>query len=364
MLKSSQPRIAVIGAGVTGCAAAYQLCRVGCTVTLLERGAIAAHASSQNAGNLNPLHGTPAPLVPLALAAFRLHAQIRAELSDLGCARCAAVQVGRIYLGYTRTDLPRLRATAALFAGTAGFYSAWLTREELLRIEPRLAADTAFGVLAQGNLTIDGLEFALSLAAGASRLGCALLAEEVLGVTTCHDRVISVNTRHGTLECDGIVLATGPWIAEARSWLGVEVPVEPVKGEILRVRLSQPVPTYDLTWETTSIYRRGQDTWIGTTTKKCGLDSIPTAEARDVLLTRAARMMPELGNACVLDHLAAVRPMSLHGRPIASRAAGWQNVYIANGGGSKGLLWSVSIAKAIADLITAGCGASAPEHPT
>jgi glycine oxidase len=361
MPNSAQRRVAIIGAGVTGCASAYQLSRAGFAVTLLERDAVAAHASGRNAGNLNPLHGTPAQLVPFALEVFHLHAKIREELTDLGCARCAAVQARRIYLGYEESDRLHLQQTAATFAATSGFRGSWLPRADLLRIEPRLAEGTVLGVLAEGNLTIDGFEFARSLADGASRLGCSILCEEVLGITTCGERVTGVNTRHRIVPCDELVLATGPWVAAAKSWLGIDVPVEPLKGEILQVQLSPPLPTCDLTWNTTSIYRRGKDVWIGTTMTNCGLDETPTQEARDELLTRAARMIPEVAGAPVLDHLAAIRPMSGNGAPIAVQAPGWQNVYIANGGGSKGVLWSVGIGKAIVNLLTAGYDALSAE---
>lgn len=352
---SMKRRVAVIGGGVVGCATAYQLTRDGFEVTLLERDAIAAHASGRNAGNLNPLQGTPPALVPFALEAFRLHARIQEELAELGCARCVAFPMGRLYLGYEEADRPRLEAIAGLFASAAGFSSKWLPREHLRRIEPRLADDTLFGVLAEGNRTIDGYEFTRSLAEGASRLGCSVLRMPVSDLSTRGDRVTGINTPDGVIACDELVLATGPWTAEVHSWLGVVIPVEPLKGEILLMRTSRPPPACDLTWDDTSIYRRGEgEVWIGTTMKQCGFDERPTAEARDTLLSRAARMMPELEEATVQQHMAALRPMSRSNAPIAARVPGWQNAYIANGGGSKGLLLSVGIGRAIVELLTNG----------
>jgi glycine/D-amino acid oxidase-like deaminating enzyme len=46
--------------------------------------------------------------------------------------------------------------------------------------------------------------------------------------------------------------------------------------------------------------------------------------------------------------------MSRSNAPIAARVPGWQNAYIANGGGSKGLLLSVGIGRAIVELLTNG----------
>lgn len=342
----------MVGGGVVGCATAYQLARAGLEVTLIERDAIAAHASGRNAGNLNPLHGTPPALVPFALEAFRIHSEIRGELTQLGCANYLASPVKRVHLGYDEADRQQLEETAALFKTTGGFSSTWLDRDDLRQMEPRLASDTAFGVLTEGNLTVDGYDVTRSLADGAVRLGATILCEPALGAIASGERVTGIQTRQGVIACDEVVLATGPWVADTKSWLGVNVPVQPFKGEILLMRLPGEMPRYDFTWGLTSLYRRREnEVWVGVTMESRGFDSTPTPEAKKLLLDCAARIMPGIRQATLLDHIAALRPMTESNAPIAGRADGWQNVYIANGGGSKGILLSVGIAARIRDLL-------------
>jgi glycine oxidase len=353
---SSRRHVAVVGGGVVGCATAYQLARAGLTVTLIERDAIAAHASGRNAGNLNPLHGTPPALVPFALEAFRIHAEIRAELTRFGCTNCVALPVKRVHLGYDEADRPQLEETAALFKATKGFSSAWLDSNDLRQIEPRLAHDTRFGVLTEGNLALDGYDFTRSLADAALQLGATVLHETVLGLPASGRRVTGVHTGQGIIACDEVILATGPWVTDTRSWLGIELAVAPVKGEILLMRLPEELVRYDFTWGPTSLYRRREnEVWVGATLKNCGFDCTPTAEAKESLLDRAARIMPGIRRAKLFDHIAALRPMTASNAPIAALADGWQNVYIANGGGSKGVLLSVGIARRIRDLLLNDC---------
>lgn len=349
---SSQRQVIVVGGGVIGCATAFQLSRAGARVTLIERDAIAAHASGRNAGNLNPLHGTPPSLVPLALESFHIHREIRTELQRLNCAKYEAVKIRRVHLGYDEEDRRPLEETAALFKNTSGFSSTWLDVDDLRRVEPRLARDTKFGVLTEGNLAIDSYGFTHSLADGAAQLGATILRDTATGVTVAGERVTGIQTTGGRIACDEVIFATGPWVADLRSWLGIDLPVEPVKGEMLRMRLPDGAPEADLTWGLTSIYRRqGNEVWLGVTMKNCGFDCTPTAEARDFLLDRAARMLPGIRRAKLLDHTAALRPMTVLNTPIAGRAHGWRNVFIANGGGSKGVLLSVGIASRIRDLL-------------
>ena len=84
---------------------------------------------------------------------------------------------------------------------------------------------------------------------------------------------------------------------------------------------------------------------------RCGFEAVPTTAAKKSLLDRAARIMPSIARATLLDHIAALRPMSRTNGPIAARARGWDNVYVANGGGSKGVLLSVGIARRIRSLL-------------
>jgi glycine oxidase len=345
-------RVAVVGGGVVGCATAYLLARAGLHVTLLERDAIGAHASGCNAGNLNPLHGTPAEAVTLALEAFALHREIAADLTRLGCAHYSLQPVGRLHLGASEADRTDLERTAILFQSTPGFSSAWLDRAGLGRIEPRLAEDFNCGVLTTGTLSVDGADLTRSLAEGAVGFGATIRHETVLDVVVSGARVSGIRTAPGVVPCDDVVFATGPWIAGIKSWLGIEVAIEPVKGQLLLMRLPDGAPTHDLHWGSAALYRRRRDQiWVGGTMERCGLDDSPSAHAKTLLLDNASRIMPAIRTADLLGHVAALRPMPASTLPIAERPRGWENVYLANGGGTKGVLLSVRIAAMIRDLL-------------
>jgi glycine oxidase len=349
---SALRQVAVVGGGIVGCATAYQLARAGFKVTLIERKAIAAEASGRNAGNLNPLYGTPRTLIPFALEAFRIHEEIRSELMQLGCANYTPSPVKRILLGYDEAERSRLEETATLFRSTEGFSSTWLDRTELRRIEPRLARDVDFGVLIEGNLTVESHDLTRSLAAAAARLGATIRLVPVLGVVTSGEYVTGVETDEGMIACDEIVLATGPWIADTKSWLDIDVAVDPAKGEMLLMRLPGDAPRYDFSWGLTSLFkRRNNQVWVGGTMVYSGFDVTPTDAAKQSLLDRASQIVPDIMHAVLLDHIAALRTMTASHEPIAVRAPGWHNVYIANGGGSKGVLLSVGIARRIRDAL-------------
>ena len=86
----------------------------------------------------------------------------------------------------------------------------------------------------------------------------------------------------------------------------------------------------------------------------CGFDTTPSAAARRVLLSRAITLLPAIASATLLQHTACLRPLTPDGVPIIGRAPQWENVYLATGGGKKGILLSPIIGQATADLITTG----------
>ena len=71
--------VAIIGGGISGCAAAYELARSGTRVTLLERGEIASMASGWTLGGVRVSGRHPAE-IPLAHAAIQRWAGLADEL--------------------------------------------------------------------------------------------------------------------------------------------------------------------------------------------------------------------------------------------------------------------------------------------
>lgn len=347
--------VIVVGGGVFGWATAYQLARRGVQTTLIERDDAGAHASGKNAGNLNPLLGSPAPLIPLALESFRLHQELAIELTELGCQDYSLTAAKRIHLAFQESERVVLDRIAKLFSGGTGFAVTWLEAAELYKLEPRLAPGITSGLLTEGNMAVDAQAFSQSLAEGAAKAGATLMRANVTGLETTEGRVKSVRTDCGDRPCDEVVFATGPWVAEVRDWLGLALPVEPLKGEMLRLRLPGENLQYDFTYGKTSLYRRGQEqVWLGVTQEQVGFDESPTAAGRRYLLEEGSRIMPAVREATVLEHTASLRPMTPTGLPLAGRAPGWKNVWLANGGGVKGVLLCTGIARAICDLLLTG----------
>lgn len=345
----------VIGGGVFGGCSAYELAKAGVDVVLIERDPIGTHASGRNPGNLNPLLAAPPGLREFALASFRLHETLERELAALGCVPYGVEPVRRLLVCYEDNNRNALAPIAELFSNTPGFAARWLDRDTIRTMDPRLAPAIDSGLLLDGNRSLDAWKFNKAVLDGAARLGARLMTAEVLGITRRSSQGYIVRTDHGDVSCDALVLATGPWVAGAQEWLGLALPVEPVKGEMLRVRLRGDNIAYDFTHGMISLYRRVDgEVWIGVTREKCGFDEEPRVSAREHLLGEAARIMPSIAEAEVLEHLASLRPMAPGGLPLIGPAPGLDRVYVANGGGIKGMLTCAGVGRAMRDLVLGG----------
>lgn len=349
--------VVIVGAGVFGAAIAFRLARLAVPVTLVDPDEPGGHASGNNAGHLNPLHLTPDPLVPFAVASFRLHARQREALVALGQGDGGQEPIHRVVLAFDDRDVAAFAPVLRRFADQPGFTARRLTVDELRRLEPRVSPGAVGGLLLEGSLSVDARRLTRALIRAAGALGARLLRTKATGIVAAGRRVVAVHTDAGALPCDHAVFATGPWVEGPARWLGIRLAIRPVQGQLLRVRLPGGIGC-DLVHGADAIYRRGPDeVWIGGTEADVGFDESPTTAARQQLLRGADRLLPGLGAAAVLEQTCALRPMTADRLPVIMRPPHWENVVVANGGGSKGMLLSAGVAEAVAVALSNAPGA-------
>jgi glycine oxidase len=347
--------VLVIGGGVFGCAIAYELAKRGLQPTLIEQDDFSAHASSNNPGNLNPIYGAPPALIPLALKSFTLHRTLAAELSALGCVDYDLQPVRRVLLAFDDAEQMHLQEAARSFAGLDGFATADLDSNGARKLDARLSEHIHSALLVEGNMSVNSRMFRQALADGAVKLGARIVRDQVTEVIGEKGRVQGVRATSGTFACDAAVFATGPWVGIIREWLGFDLPITPIKGEMVRIRLPGQPLQFDFTHGMTSLYRRGKDEcWIGVTKEDAGFDEQPSTAGRNRLLDAASRIMPAVEGAEVLEQIASLRPMSPGGMPVVGLVPGWENCYVANGGCIKGILLCTGVGVAIAETISSG----------
>ena len=290
----SEPRIAVIGAGITGVTTAYNLLRRGCRVTLFDKHPYAAMETSfANGGQLSasnaevwnswatvlkgirwmfkpgaPLLVNPKPswhklswmaefiaAIPRheenTVTTVRLAIEARGHLTRM--AEEAGIDFdceerGILHFYETKADFDAAGRVSALLA-RGGLERRAVTPAEMRAIEPALHGDLYGGWYTPSDFTGDIHKFTVGLALACERLGATMrLATRVLavlpeenGVTVRHQstepRLDGAATPEEVGTFDKVVVCSGVLSRDLGRSMGDRVNVYPVKGYSITVSL-------------------------------------------------------------------------------------------------------------------------------
>ena len=348
--------VVIIGAGVVGCAVARFLTRRGVKPTIVEKDAIADHASGFAFGGLTTFHaaGPPSPEYPLYRASMAIIPSLADELKTE-----TGIDPDFRFLPFfalTGDEAERARLTANIsWLCAEGYPARWLDGEELRRLEPRFAPEVLGALRVEGAALIESYRYTLALAQSAEQAGAEIRHGEVAGLRVEGGRVRAVETRTGVIPCDQVVLAAGPWSGQASQWLGVSIPVRPLKGQIVRLRLPGTPLEGRFSWGSQYFAAKSDGTiWAGTTEEDVGFDERTTTEARDEILFPLAELLPALLEAEVVQQTACLRPLAADGLPIIGGVPGVEGLWVLTGGARRGIVLSAVMGEIGADLITRG----------
>ncbi len=349
--------VVVIGAGIVGSMTSYLLCRRGLSVTLLEADPLGSHASGLAFGGLDPLNGVgiPEPLLDFSLFCFGRQWSIARELQGATGIDPQFRPRNRLYLAFDEDEVEAARANESWMSEITGFEVRWLDQDAARRLEPKVNPDCIGGLFIGGMASVDAYRLTLAALRAAERSGTQLVMQRATGLEHRSGHAVAVTFDGGQIEAGTVVIAMGPWSRLIQDWCGAPAPVEPLKGQILRMRHDGPPFNVALNYRGNYVDSKPDGlVWAGSTEEEAGFDNRPNSKGRDSILDDLARMAPSVASSTLMNHTACLRPVSPDGIPIVGRLPGWDNLYLATGAGRKGILWSVGMSQVAADLITQG----------
>lgn len=345
--------VVVLGAGAIGCATAYFLARDGLRVTVVEKEGIASGASGYALGLLNPLHGTgiPGPVAAMAQDGYDMHQELWPALQEESGVDIQASMMPQLELCLDEAQADDLKKEIVRWDATDGFSARWLEPGEARRLEPRITEDLVGAVLLENLGSLDSYRFTLALAQAAEHHGARFVSGEVIGLGSAGGRVTSAVLGRGEVPCDAVVVAMGPWSSGVSDWLGIDVPVEPLKGQMIHLEGMNPPLEYCVYSHCFVVQKGDGLVWIGATEEETGFDDTTTSGARNLLMEQALRQMPGLADLGFLRQTACLRPVTPDYLPLLGRVPGWEGVYLATGAEKKGILIGPPMGRAAADLV-------------
>ena len=349
--------VIVVGGGIIGCLTAYLLSREGLKVTIVEADAVASHASGFAFGGLGPLEGAgiPDPLLGFSVWCLERHASLSPELEEASGVDTQFHLRDRLILAFDDSEARRYKEEIKWQKDVKGFHVEWLDQADVLKVEPRANPACLGASYAQGTGAIEAYRYNLAAAQAAEKFGAEILLRRVTGLISEGGRCSGVTLETGQLEAGAVVLAVGPWSQQASSWCGVEIPVSPLKGQVIRLQLTTDPMRASLNYAGSYAASKPDGLiWAGTTEEEAGFDVGITTAARDKIMGDLLKMAPSLADAELVQQTACLRPISADGLPIVGKVPGWENLYVGTGSGRKGILWSTGMCHGLADLIVKG----------
>lgn len=212
--------VIVVGGGLHGCSAALHLAQRGCRPLVLERSAVARHASGVNAGGVRTLGRSFADL-PLALASMERWRAMPDWLGDDGGFRAC----GQIKIAETEAEFDRLRARVRDLAVRGYHHEVLIDADELRRLLPGIAPHCVGAALVADDGAADPYRTTQVFRDRAERLGAVIReGEEVVAIERRAGRW-HVTTRSGRHETPVLVNCAGAWADLIARMAGDIIPI-------------------------------------------------------------------------------------------------------------------------------------------
>ncbi len=388
---SRSPDVVVVGGGVIGCAVAYYAARRGLSVTLVDlpkRG----RATSASAGGLWPLgestglgcgvifykallakgvvqEGANGPAqLPLSFLEFALESNTMfpALSEELREASGMDVELERTSLLFLMYDEGDEAFATPLWKNCPCGRSLidWLTPEDVAREEPFVRRELRAALRFRGDDQLNPYRLADALRASARARGATIVSHtEVIGLKVEAGRASGVLTSSGTIPCDIVVNAAGAWAAEVGRMAGLDVPVHPVRGQIICTETLPEILSACLSTADCYLAQKGHgEVIIGSTTEEVGFDVGVTSSAIRSLSAGAARAVPLLARVAVKRVWSGLRPGSPDELPILGPVEGLRGYLNACGHFRTGILNAPLTGVVLAEL-AAGDRPSYPIEP-
>ena len=337
--------IVVVGGGLVGTSLAYELVAAGADVALIDRHDT-GRATDAGAGILSPEtnQDPDADFFAFGLAAARHHQTLSERLLGDGAVDSGFAVTGSLLVAERSQDDAFMESAVAVIEARCPGLTELIEPRHASRYFPPLGP-VHRALYSPAARRLDGRVLNGALRRAALSRGRRVVDSSVTGgeFNGARDSVIGVVTEQGTIPAGAVVIAGGAWSAEMGDAFGVNIPVRPLKGQIVHLALPasdtaawtivQPVLGFYLVpWPD------GRVACGGTMEADAGFDHRPTADGLHQLLRECIRTAPGLAQATVADVRVGSRPSTPDDRPVLGRLPGWSNAFAATGHGAEGLL--------------------------
>jgi len=353
--------VVVVGAGIVGAATAWELHARGVDVALLDRGEVSGATTGLGEGNVLCCDKAPGPELDLTVAGLRVYDEVEEAVGEAARIRRKGALVVHRREASWAGEAVRVEALRA--AGAHGYL---VEVDEVRRMEPELTGELAGAAFFPADLQCAPRAIARALAEQVPRVHTDV---EVEAVVVEGERVTAVRTSEGVLACAAVVIAAGPWSRPLAEAAGVALPLEPRKGQLMRLAAPAPderfirhkvveagyldsVASVDAGLQVTTVL---ETTWegdvlVGSSRERRGFDLSVDDAVSAAMLEQAFALMPGLRGLAVDAAWAGLRPWLPDHLPAIGPSDAVGGLWLATGHEGAGVALGPITGRLIAQL--------------
>lgn len=349
----SSASVVIIGGGVMGVSAAFHLAEAGVAdVVLIERDSLGSGSTSKAAGGVRAQFsdGLNIQLGMRSLEAFSRFGDRPGQEIDLH-------RVGYLFLLSDEKDVAVFEQNIAL-QNALGVPSRLLEPREAKRMSP-LIVET--GLLAAAFSPTDGHctpeSVVLGYAAGARRMGARIVTHcSVTSIETRFGQVRAALTDAGMIETNAVICAAGAWSRAIGAMVGVDLPVTPLRRQILFTGPVDGLPdrlpmTIDFA-STFYFHREGEGLLLGMSDpeEREGFNIHPSDEWLPRIAQAIERRAPRIMDFGLRSGWAGLYEMTPDHNALIGEAQGIRRFLYATGFSGHGFLMGPAVGEVLRDL--------------
>ncbi len=258
--------VVIVGAGIVGASIAYHLSARGCRdiVVLEKANREAAGSTARSAAGVRHQFASEVN-IRLSLYSIERLKRFSAEVGG----ESGLQQIGYLLLVSEPALWEQYQRSVAV-QNSLGVASRAISPVEVKSLLPGANLEGLLGATycaEDGHCDPHGI--ATGYLSAARRQGVEVRrATPATGIRTAGQRVMAVETAGGSIDCDVVVNAAGPWAGAVGSLAGIRVPVRPYRRCIYMTEPMPSVPVFPFTIDTSSGFymrKEGEKLLIGVT---------------------------------------------------------------------------------------------------
>jgi sarcosine oxidase subunit beta len=353
--------VVIIGSGIVGSSVAYHLAQRGCrNVLVLEREAHQGKGSTgKSMGGVRAQFTTPVniQMSKYSIDFFSKFDEVVGHPADYRAHGYLFCATNEKHLAYLKANRERQNSYGVTNVE-------WVSPADIVQMVPQLRVDDILGgTFCPTDGFVDPHSVMMGFMLNAREQGVRLcLDTTVTGIEVENDRIRAVQTSRGMIATKVLVNAAGAWAAQIAEMAGAELPVEPLRRQLVPTepfdQLPQRFPMV-IDMSTGFHFRReGKGILLAWNDPKetPGFKTEFDETFVEKILTHAASRVPVLAEAGVNPRRAwaGLYEMTPDHHAIIGPAPNVEGLYFVNGFSGHGVMHSPASGKIAADLILAG----------